>query len=86
MLKETIGLDSEIDLIRFADLDIMVARKENIGVFVLVEKSSKFIKEAMYKFIEQFSTDFKEELGSNLVDTTKFSIADEIVKAVFGLD
>ena len=85
MLKETIGLSSEIELIRFTDLDIMVSRDNDIGVFILVEKSSKFIKEALKNFLELFTGRYGSEIQESVVDVNAYISADELVKNAFGL-
>ncbi len=84
LLKEAVGTSSEIVAIRFKEKEIMVRSYSNFGIFLIVDRTSNFLRRAMDSFGNEFAQQFQiNEL--ELIDETKFKDADSLIKKNFGL-
>ena len=84
LLKEAVGTSSDIVAIRFKEKELMVRSHSNFGIFLIVDRTSSFLRRAMDSFGNEFAQKFQiNEL--ELIDETKFKEVDSLIKKNFGL-
>jgi hypothetical protein len=83
LLKEAIDTTSDIKSIKFTDVEIMVNRRDNFGVFLIVDRPSNFIRNALVTFANEFANNY--DTSGEIIEKNQFKGADNLVKKTFGL-
>ncbi|MFW9995532.1 MAG: hypothetical protein ACFFD4_26075 [Candidatus Odinarchaeota archaeon] len=87
LLKEAIGTTSEIKAMKFKEIEIMVSSFEQYGVFLIVDRPSNFLLEAIENFGMSFHQKYKEILEDlSILEESQFKEADDLIKKAFGLE
>lgn len=89
LLKEVVGTTSKINAIKFQKKAIMISIRQGFGVFLIADRTSKFLQQALERFADAFIKHYDLENPQKLEDfsgeISVFESADTIVERIFGL-
>ncbi|MHA1684856.1 MAG: hypothetical protein ACTSYD_00460 [Candidatus Heimdallarchaeaceae archaeon] len=86
LMQETLKTEEGVQFVRIGNVKLVIELKEQISAFVITNRESGVLKEALASFLERFVAEYKQKtaLKEGFVVAEEFRKADELVRQYLG--